>query len=238
MRTLAIALSLALLLPVYARGASQVLSLASVAAQNGYAMRWLGPERSISLTRPGTEIVLRPGVVMYDVNAHVEVADVPPVATRTGDVLISSWLAGRLRALARSSSSAVSRPSGTANEAAGGAAQQPLQGSIVLHARQLDDEQALAVGGQAAPNVPVTITLLATLAPDLPTVILSRHDVQSDVSGNFEAVITVGADYLPDTLLTVLATSVPDIAPASTYLRLKSPNAGVSVPLERRHGAR
>ena len=206
------------------------MSLASVAAQNGYTLRWLGPERSVSLSRPGMVIVLRPGTLLYDVNAHVEVADSPPVATRSGDVLISSWLAGRLRALSRRSSVAASSPAMPTGEAAGGA----VQGSIILRARQLDDEQTLAIVGQAPPNVPITITLLATLAPELPTVILSRHDVQSDVYGRFDAVVPVASDYWPGTLVTVTATSVPAITPASAYLRLGTPNARASVPPERR----
>lgn len=225
MRSLAAAIILVAILPIHAQAGTQVISLASVAAQNGYTLRWLGPERSVSLTRDGTEIVLRPGQAIYDVNAHVEVADVPPVATRSGDVLISSWLAGRLRALARHSTPAASAPV-PVRVLAGGVP----QGSIVLHARQLDDEQSLAVAGEAPPNVPVTITLLATLAPDLPTVVLSRHDVQSDVTGRFEAVVSVASDYMPGTLVTVLATSVGDISPASAYLRLVTPNAGATVP--------
>jgi|SRR5579862_990997 len=231
MRCIAFALALASFLPVHALGAYQVISLANVAAQNGYTLRWLGPERSISLSRPGTVIVLRPGTVLFDVNAHVEIADVPPVATRSGDVLISSWLAGRLRALARRSSSAASLPAGPGFEAAGGAAVHPVvQGSIILRARQLDDEQSLAIAGQGPANVPVTITLLATLSPDLPTVILSRHDVQSDVEGRFDAVVPVASDYWTGTLITIIATSVPQVSPASASIRLGTPNAGVSVP--------
>lgn len=229
MRTLVLALIAALAVPGHALGSTATISLASVAAQSGYAMRWLGPERTVSLSRPGTVIVIRPGESLYDVNSHVEIADAPPIATPGGDVLISARLAGRLRALARRSSHAASPSLNASAEAAGGTA----QGSIVLRARQLDDEQSLAVAGQAPPNAPITITLLATLAPEVPTVILSRHDVQSDVYGRFSAVIPVASDYWPGTLVTVLATSVPDVTSASAYVRLGAPNAGVPVPVER-----
>ena len=229
MRSLALVLAFGLMLsPLHARGAYQVVSLASVAARNGYTLAWLGPERSVSLSRPGMVIVLRPGAVLYDVNAHVEVADVPPIATRSGDLLISSWLAGRLRALAQGPSRSGS-PSTRTAQATGGA----IRGSIVLQAQQLEDSQALAIAGQAPPNAPITITLLATLAPDLPTVILSRHDVQSDVLGRFEAIVPVASDYLPGTLVTVVATSLPEVTPASAFLRLATPNAKVSAPFER-----
>jgi hypothetical protein len=231
MRSPTLAFTLALAMPLSAAASNQVISLASVAAQNGYAMRWLGPERSVSLSRPGTVIVIRPGDLLYDVNAHAEIADAPPVATRSGDMLISSWLAGRLRALARRSSVAVSKPAGPVSETARGAA--VTAGSIVMHAQELDDTQALAVAGDAPPNAPITLTLLATLAPDVPTVILSRHDVQTDVVGHFDAIVPISPDYLPGTLVTVVATSLPEISPATAYLRLGSPNAGVTVPLER-----
>jgi hypothetical protein len=223
MRFVALALSLVLAAGSTARADYQIISLAWVAAQNGYSFRWLGPERSVSLSRPGTEIVIRPGAVLYDVNAHVEIADVAPVATRSGDVLISAWMAGRIKALARRSSQAVSLPAGPVVETAGGAA--PLRGAIVLRAQQMDDTQALAIAGQAPPGAPITITILATIASELPTVVLSRNEVQSDITGHFDAVVSVASDYMPGSLLTVVATSLPEITPASAYLKLGSPNA-------------
>jgi len=241
MRSLALALALVLAAPLSAMGAWQVLSLASVAKQNGYTFAWLGPERAVTLSRQGMVIVLRPGAVLYDVNSHVEIADIAPVATRSGDLLISPWLAGRLRALARVASTAAPAPAGPVSGTARGAAAAPavLRGAISLQAVQVQDTQNLAVAGQAPPNAPITLTLLDTLSQDLPTVILSRHDVQSDITGHFDAVVPVASDYLPGTLVTVVATSLPEITPASAYLRLETPNAGVSLPLDREpHGAR
>jgi len=227
MRPLALAFILILAAAATAPAAYQVLSLASVAAQNGYAFSWLGPERSVSLSRPGMTIVLRPGSVLYEVNAHVEVTDEAPLATSEGDVLISQSLAWRLRALARQASPvalAPAQPAGAAEEA---------RGAIVLRARQLDDGESLAVAGEAPPNASITITLLATLSSGVPSVLLSRQDVQADVYGRFDAVVPVASDYLPGSLVTVLATSASGIQPASAYLRLADPNAGFSLPIER-----
>ena len=230
MRSLTLALFiLVLVAPANAPAAYQVISAQSVAAQNGYTFTWLGPENAVSLSRPGMVIVLRPGSVLYEVNARVEVADQAPLATSRGDVLISSALAWRLRALARQASDAAPSPEPPAR----GAATEVPRGSIVLQARQLDDAQSLAVAGQAPPNAPITITVLATLASEIPTVVLSRMELQSDVDGRFDAVVPVAADYIPGSLLTLVATSAAGVSPASTTVRLGTPNAGFSVPIER-----
>jgi len=108
----------------------------------------------------------------------------------------------------------------------------PAQGAITLEARQLQGSEAIDVEGTAPSGAPVTITLLAMLSTDLPTILVSRHDVVTDVNGRFRAVIPAASAYERGTLLRVVATSLPGVRPASAQLVIGAPNAGVSIPLE------
>lgn len=210
-----LALSLIVAAPCAAAAAERV-SVQSVANAAGYTMRWLGPERAVSLSRPGIAIVLRPGNVVYDVNTHEEITDSPPSVTASGELLISSALASHLRALAQQAAYAQrSGPVLLAVEA-------PMHGAIVMEARQLPGSESLTVNGQAPRNAPITITLLASLAPELPSVLLSRHDVQSDLYGRFTAVVPVAPDYLAGSVITVVATSAAGVTPASARVVLES----------------
>jgi hypothetical protein len=202
MRSIAAALAFAVVATPVAALASGV-SLQSVAAEDGYTMRWLGPERSVCLSRNGTVVVLRPGSVLYDVNSREELADVPPVATGRGDLSISNALAARLTALAAQTSSADPAPTGLVVVPVEVAS----QGFIVVSARLIPGRHALSVDGSAPRNSRVTLTLFATLAPDLPNVFLKRNDVQTDVTGRFTAVVSLAPDFFSGSLVTLYATS-------------------------------
>ena len=202
MRYFAAVLAFAAIATPLAVSASGV-SLRSVAAKDGYTMQWLGPERSVCLSRNGIVVVLRPGTVLYDINSHQEVADVPPVATGGGDLSISNALAARLRALAAQSARTEAPSPGRAVVIV----QADPQGSIVVSAQVFPGRHALSVNGSAAPNARVTLTLFATLAPDLPTVFLRRNDLQADISGRFAAVVSLAPDYFAGSSVTLYATS-------------------------------
>jgi hypothetical protein len=75
--------------------------------------------------------------------------------------------------------------------------------------------------------------LLATFSYDVPTVVVSRHDVQPDVNGNFSAEVSIAPSYARGTILRILATSVAGTTPASAQMVVGSPNAGVNAPLDR-----
>jgi Copper amine oxidase N-terminal domain len=214
-RIFAAALTLATLAAQGAASAATGVSLRSVAARDGYTMRWLGPERSVRLSRNGIVVVIRPGAVLYDVNSRQEVADVAPVATGRGDVVISASFAQRLGVLARESASTDPAPVGRAVGPVVPAVREP----IVVSARQITGRHALFVQGSAPQNARVTLTLLATLAPDLPTVLLERSDVQADLTGRFAAVVSLAPDYLAGSFVTLVATS-DDAQSASTHLVL------------------
>ena len=105
-------------------------------------------------------------------------------------------------------------------------------GIIYLEVKQLQGAEAIDVEGTAPPNSPVTITLLAIVSTDVPTIVVSRQDVITDVNGRFGAIIPIASAYERGTILKIVATSLPGIIPTSAQLVIKAPNAGVTVPLE------
>lgn len=121
--------------------------------------------------------------------------------------------------------------SAVGNPAASSTALASAQGSITLEARQLQGSEAIDVEGTAPAGSPVTITLLALVSPDVPTIVVSRHDVAADSAGRFGAVIPIASAYERGTILRVIATSAPGVASAQAQLTTGAPNAGVSVPL-------
>lgn len=215
-------------LAVLAGGSAQAQrtsdSLNAIAAHDGYNLQWLLPERSVRLYRPGMVIVIRPGVTQYEVNERVEFSDVAPRYIN-GDILVSPSLAARLAKLA-SIAAASQRPE---REVRFAQALPTASGPITLEVHPQHGSEALAVSGHAPSAAPVTITLLATLSPDLPTVVVSRHDVQPDANGQFQATISIASDYLRGSTLRVLATSSTGATPASATITVGAPNAGVTV---------
>lgn len=209
-----------------AHAQSARVSLTSTAARSAYTLQWLLPERAVSLYRPGLVILIRPGEREYDVNNRVEFADAPP-AYVNGDLLITTSLAARLKRLA--SLAYVPAATGGVRSLA---APVSASGPITIDARQLAGSEALSINGRAPSGTPVTLTLLATISPDLPTVVVSRHDVQPDASGQFAAVISISPDYLRGSILRVVATSA-GATPASTTVTVGAPNAGVTVPFDK-----
>lgn len=103
--------------------------------------------------------------------------------------------------------------------------------AIELEARQLKGSEAISVTGSTAPNVRTTLSLYATISSDLPDVLVSRHDVQSDKNGRFGAVIPIASAYQRGTLLRVLAISATG-ATGDAHLSLDAPNAGIAVPFD------
>jgi hypothetical protein len=75
------------------------------------------------------------------------------------------------------------------------------------------------------------MTLLAVVSPELPTIVVSRQDVITDVNGRFRAVIPIASAYERGTILKIVATSLPGVIPASAQLVMNAPNEGANVPL-------
>lgn len=224
MRTIVLTTAIALSIPALQAGAQPLVAVKDVAARDGYQYDWSPGAASAVLSRAGIVVVLRPGATVYQVNDGQEVANAAPRAQR-GELYVTSDLAGRLDALSRQSAAAPStvRTASTATTA---------QGSISLEARQLQGAEAIAVDGTAPPNTPVTITLWAIVSSDVPTIVVSRNDVVTDVSGHFEADIPIASAYERGTILKVVASSLPGVGTASAQLVTTAPNDGVDVPLE------
>ncbi len=227
--TTALVTVLALTLPALSAGAASGVPLQHVAAQAGYQYRWSPVGTALVLYRPGTVVVLRPGAQVYQVNDHDEVADAAPVYT-AGDLYVTSTLASHLEALARQKSPAVASGAGSPSTF-----DRSAHGAITLEARQLQGSEAIDVQGSAPAGAPVTITLLALVSYDVPTILVSRHDIVTDVNGRFGAVIPIASAYERGTVLKVLATSASGVASAQAQLITGAPNAGESVPLETAH---
>jgi hypothetical protein len=166
---------------------------------------------------------------MYFVNSRVEFTETPPRYVN-GDLVISSTLAARLDRLARLA--AVMQQQRYGGPALRVSSEPPASGPITIDVRPQPGSEAVSVTGHAPSTAPVTITLLATFSYDVPTVVVSRHDVQPDVNGNFSAEVPIAPSFARGTILRVLATSVAGTTPASAQLVVGSPNSGVIVPLE------
>ena len=225
MRITALATALLLAFPAFAAAASQGVSLERVAGSAGYHYAYSQVSALAVLTRPGIAVVIRPGATVYQVNGREEATNWAPLYTG-GTLYVSQSLAARLEELARHASTA------PAQSPVSVPYDRTVQGQVTLEARQLQGAEAIDVQGTAPAGAPVTITLMALISPDLPTVLVSRHDIVSDVNGRFGAVIPIASAYERGIVLTVIATSAPGVASAQAQLTTSAPNAGASVPLE------
>jgi hypothetical protein len=77
--------------------------------------------------------------------------------------------------------------------------------------------------------------LLALVSYDVPTILVSRHDIVPDVNGRFGTVIPIASAFERGTILKILVTSAPGVTPAQAQLITGAPNEGLSVPLESSH---
>ena len=213
MRPTHAALALAITAIPALAGAASGVSLRAAAAADGFTMHWLGPERSVSLRRNGLAIVMRPGSPLYDVDDREEIADRAPATTPDGDLIISAALAHRLAVLAHDVA-AHETPMGPSSQAPATAS-----APLAIDARELSSRDALSVSGTAPRNARITLSLLATLAPDLPAVLLERSDVAADADGRFTAVVPLVSDHLAGRVVTVTASAL-GVAPASTRVRI------------------
>jgi len=217
----------------------QRVPLATVARVAHLQYTWLAATRAVQLSGPGIVLVVRPGDNLYEVDDRVEVTAVTPRYT-SNDIYVSSTLATHITQLARQAQELVSEQEAQAaramNEEQQQAGMAELRGTIVLNVLPLQGAEALLVTGEAPPQAPVRISLLATLSSDLPNVLLSRHDLTAGPDGKFQAIVPIAPDYMRDTFIRVLATSVPGVTSASAQLLVQAPNAGMKIPAEAQPG--
>ncbi|MDQ6931991.1 MAG: stalk domain-containing protein [Candidatus Eremiobacteraeota bacterium] len=213
------------------KAAERYVPLTRVAAQSGYVYSWLSAEGAASISRPGMVIVIRPGQNLYQVNDRIETTNSAP-RFASHDIYVSRSLAQRIGELARQQTAVL--PSQGAQSIK--ISSVPLQGAVTLDARPLAGSESLVLNGSAPPFLPVTITLLATISRDLPTVIVSRHYIQADAKGRFEATVPIASDYMRGSILKILASSVGAASSATAQVIIGAPNEGVSVPVEQSSG--
>lgn len=156
------------------------------------------------------------------ISAAVMLFSLPAISAGSGTRAASDTLS-------RPNTGGVLRPGARASIAQAGASSQRM---LSLDVHQHQGAEAIDVSGSAPPNAPVTITLLATVSSDVPTIVVSRQDVVTDVNGRFGALIPIASAYERGTILRIVATSLPGVVPASAQLVINAPNAGVTVPLE------
>jgi hypothetical protein len=219
--------------PCVAAPAQQEIPLSSVARTAHLEYTWLAAERAVQLSGPGIVLVIRPGNNVYDVNDRVETTSIAP-RYASNDIYVSSALANHLERLAQQAYLAIANAQAAEQraEAQDEASLAELHGTIVLSVLPLKGAEAVLVTGAAPPSAPVRITLLATLSSDIPNVVVSRHDLNADSEGKFQAIIPIAPDFTRETFLNVLATSGPGVTPASAQILVDAPNAGVKVPWE------
>lgn len=209
---------------VSAAAAERMLSLRNVAAQGGFSYSWLMGEQAAAIERPGVVILIRPGNPQYEINDSSEFASSTPRSSG-GDVLIPDSLARRIRSFARiQSTGAVLHLESLA------IARAPISGALSLHVSASDGQEAVIVTGNGPVSAPLTLTLLSTVSPDIPDIILSRHDLVIDRSGAFSATISIAPDFLRGSTLTVRATSLDGVTPAQAHLLVGPPNPHYTLP--------
>lgn len=213
----------------------QEVPLARVAQTAHLQYEWLSTMRAVQLSGPGIVLVIRPGDNLYDINERVEVtAEAPRFASN--DIYVSRALADHITHLAWQAQQQVSAQLKQAVIEAQVDREESIvgemHGTIVLNVEPLQGAEAVLVTGQAPPSAPVRLTLLATLSSELPDVLLSRHDTESGPDGKFQAIVPIAPDFMRESYIHVLATSVPGVISARAQLLVREPNAGVNVPVE------
>ncbi len=206
---------------------TRMVSLHDTAARAGYQYVWLAAEQAASLTRPGMVILVRPGNQFYEVNDRSEAASAIPRSAGS-DILVPPSLAQRIRLLAapRTEAQAAQMAPLTITET-------PVLGALSLSVTNAEGQEAIVVSGRGPSLAPVQLVLVGTLSSEIPTVLISRHDLRIGRSGRFSTTIPIAPNFSRGTILTVRATSLDTVASAEAKLLVGSPNPHVTVPAEK-----
>ena len=220
MRRLAAAL-VATALPALPATAHTGDSLRRVAAESGYAYAWSASASEVTLSRPGVTIVLRPGLRRYEINDRVAYASEAPVDEH-GDLAVPDDVVAQIRAFARGA--AMPRATeGTGTETVAASAR--ASGKLTLTVRQATGRDAIVVDGTAPGALPVTVTLTGLISRDIPAVTLERVTLATD--GTYHATLPVAPTMPRGSLVTVTATSLPGVSPASATFTVGPPSPDV-----------
>lgn len=209
-----------------AAAAQTTVALARLAPTLGYTYTWIGSEAAVALTRPGLYILVRTGNQLYDVNDSIETTAQPPVF-RNNDIYVGSALVARLRALA--AKYAPTRGEGGASR---GITVPTPSGALTVSAVPTNISSAVIVSGSGPADVPLTITLSADIARDIPRVVLSRTTTHTDGDGKFSVQISTAPLYTEKSLVLISATSLPGISEGHTSFVLGQPSSKIAHPVD------
>jgi hypothetical protein len=213
--------------PVSAGG--ELVSLSHLAPMLGYTYTWIGSESAVALTRPGLYVLVRTGNPLYDVNDAVESTAQAPLF-RNNDMYIGSKLVARLRSLAIRYAEPTIRgapaPAGPIVDHGG------AHGVLTLAATPTTVSDAVMVRGSGPPNVPLTITLSADITRELPRVVLSRTNIETDAAGKFSVQISTAPLYLQNSTILISATSLPGVTEAQTSFVLGQTSPNIAHPVD------
>ncbi len=204
----------------------------------GYAYAWSASASEVTLSRPGLTVVLRPGNRRYQINDRVAYAGEAPVY-ENGDLSVSADVVAELRVLA--GRYPVSRATegtriGTSSNPLSPTVPNPASasGSLSILVSPAPGREAVVVDGSAPAAlrgnaVPVTLTVTGTVSRDLPTVTLQRVTLATD--GTFHTILSISG--MPrGSVVTVTATSLLGLTPASAQITVGAPNRAVDSPLD------
>jgi hypothetical protein len=209
-------------------------ALEHVAAKLGYTYNYLGPEDAVALTRAGVTVVIRPGERLFDVNDRTEAMDGPAPAFENDDVYVSDALVARLRAIAATYRSVLVHNERVALHAYGyeGEATNVTGAITDLHVSQVRGQQAVSVMGKSRANLPITISLVSTMSAELPDTVLCRERVRTDAHGMFDIDVPVAPGYFRGSIITVIASSYPGVAKATSRIEMRAPNQDLRIPAD------
>jgi len=197
--------------------ADDAVPLALVAADLGLAYAYLPVENAVSLTRPGTVIVVRPGDGFFSVNARREPVYGMVPAYRDNDVVVSRAFEAEIRQLGRKTANRAHAPSWTHATAKSTAtvafAASARTGTVTtVSALFVASQGAVQIAGRATPGSRVTLVLRAYLAEDMPVVTLNDGETTADSHGRFATVLASAPAWFQYTRFIVEAS-----APGDTY---------------------
>jgi len=213
--------------------AEQGTALQKVAADLGYRYAYLGPEDAVSLSRPGVTILVRPGSQVFDVNDRTESMRGPVPYFSLNDIYVFPEFIERLKQIAAKYPATPTGGERAVVVVDKNAQRLPgrVSGAVTtLAIAQKPGQYSVLIDGKAPANLPITITLVATLSSILPDVTLSRTRTSTDADGRFHADVPIAPGYYTGAIISVVASSVPGITTRTTQIVMHIPNKNVVVP--------
>lgn len=98
---------------------------------------------------------------------------------------------------------------------------------LALTATPVAGHNAVDITVTGPSQVPVVITLTATIDPDLPTVTISRKQFFLGADGKLQERITLAPNYWDGSRVTITASSIDGVLPAAVVVKVLRANPSV-----------